>query len=171
MDSAEVLIWKDITSETIGNKEYIKKFYGKKKIKEIYDDYLPNKEILNEIKRILEKKKDKMKVLAIGATWCPDCSLEVTRMIKISEFLSDLIEFCILYGVKVDPYAKMKKKKIGWSKKHSPQEATNPKFNLTKIPGFFIFNDNGDLIGKFIEHPEKTPTIEEELLYYLKKEN
>ena len=39
---------------------------------------------------ILSEKKLKLKVLAIGAEWCPDCAVHVPSMIKIIEALDDI---------------------------------------------------------------------------------
>jgi thiol-disulfide isomerase/thioredoxin len=132
----------------------------------IYKNYEPKKEILKKISTLLQEKKEKLKIVALGADWCPDCSRNIPRMIKITETIPSVdIEFKILYGIIVN--ALHKPGDVIWHKKRSPPEAVNPKFNLKAIPTFYFFNKAGNLIDVIIEKPKINSSLEEELLEIL----
>ena len=133
---------------------------------ENYDNYTPDKIAIKKIKDYLLKNNEIIKFFAIGAVWCPDCNVNIPRMIKILEEFDD-IEFKILYGVKVDVYKKKNKKKIAWNAKYSPPEAVNPIFDLLKIPTIDIFNKEGKLINHIVENPREGSTLEEDIAFYL----
>ena len=167
MSKTEILIWSDIRSKTLGTDEYLDKIKEKKLPLRSYNLYTPKPEIIEKIKEKLSKLSVGLKVLAIGADWCPDCNINVPRMIKVVEALDkNKVDFQILYGVMVN--ALRKSGDITWHKKHSPPEAVEPKFNLEKIPTFFFFID-GKYIGRVVERPTKFPTLEEELLNVLEE--
>ena len=162
------LNWNDIKSSTLTPDAYIEKFSKKPDIISKIENYNPREDALSKIKQIFKSGKKSLKILAIGAEWCPDCSIHVPEMVKIVKKMQlNEIELKILYGVKVDPFHK--KGESLWSARHSPPEATNPKFNLAKIPTFYLFNNEGTLFGTIVEHPKNKPTLEEEILYFLSK--
>ena len=161
------LQWSDIKSSTMDSDEFMKKFENKPQIKKNFRNYRPKEKVLNEIREIILKKKEVIRIFIMGADWCPDCSINIPRTIKIIKILDIKdVEMLILYGIKVNPLRK--KDELLWSKSHSPPEAVNPKFDLTAIPTFYIFNKNGDFIGRIVENPQKFDTLEEEILDILK---
>lgn len=163
----ENLTWSDITSPTMTPEEYHKKFADKEIIQENFKSYNPKTEVIHEISEILATKNETVKVLALGAAWCKDCTIQVPRLLKIARELSpDLFDLHILYGIKTNPYRKPNE--IRWSARHSPQEAVNPKFAANKIPMIYFFNKSGELMGIIEESPTKYPTIEEVLLSFIK---
>jgi thiol-disulfide isomerase/thioredoxin len=114
----------------------------------------------------LEKKNEKLKIVSLGADWCPDCNRSVPRMIKNIEMIkSNKIDLRILYGVMVN--ALHKPGESIWHKKRSPPEAVDPKFDLKKIPTFYFFDGSDDLIGVIVENPKWESTLEEDLLEIL----
>lgn len=158
----------DVESKTIDPGEYLEKFKDKQLIIFHYKNYDPNLKILQEIKDFLLNKQEKLRILAIGADWCPDCTIHVPSMAKIvKQMNTDDIDFQILYGIMVNGFRRNGSKI--WHKRRSPPEAVDPKFDLTKIPTFYFFNKDGNYIGRIVENPEKFPTLEEELLYILKE--
>ena len=167
MKSILDLKWNDLVSPTMTPEEYLKIYTDK--IRKEYENYEPKIDILNRIKDFLKDKKEKLKVVALGADWCPDCSKNIPRMIKI---LKDIethdVDLKILYGVMVN--ALHKPGETIWHKKQSPPEATDPKFDLRAIPTFYFFNDAGDYLGVIVEHPKWTSTLEEDILEILEKE-
>ena len=165
---AEILIWSDLKSKTMSINDYKKKFFDKKReLFQNYEDYGPKKETIEKIKELLSKTEKNAKILAIGAEWCPDCSQNIPRMVKIIEnFENANIDFQILYGVKVNAFKK--KGESLWHKRKSPPEATSPKFNLMAIPTFFLFI-NDKYKGRIVEKPKEFSTLEEELLNILQK--
>jgi len=155
------LKWSDLVSPTMSPEEYLKIY--KEKIEFNYKTYQPKIEIIKEIKRILEEDKEGLKILALGADWCPDCNRNIPRLIKIFKMLkSEDVTFKILYGIMKNAFHKPNEPI--WHKTRSPKEATNPKFNLKAIPSIYFFNRNGDYLGAIIENPKDGSTLEEEML-------
>ena len=167
MSEVEFLIWENIKSKTMSIKEYLKTIETNQETYENYEKYIPIAEIIEKIKKMLTSIDKKLKILVIGASWCPDCSKYVPRMIKIIELINnDKFHLEILYGVMVN--ALRKKGDRYWHKTKSPPEATDPKFDLEKIPTFYFFIDE-KYVGRIVERPIKFSTLEEELLYILEE--
>ena len=165
MNDKSVLKWNDLVSPTMTPEEYLKE-YGDK-IESNYKTYEPKRDALEKIKDILKKKHEKLKIVSLGADWCPDCNRNVPHMIKIIKLMkSNDIDLKILYGIMVN--ALHKPGEAIWHKKRSPPEAVNPKFDLKKIPTFYFFKTNDELIGIIEENPKYESTIEEDLLEILK---
>ncbi|TKJ22353.1 MAG: hypothetical protein CEE43_07320 [Promethearchaeota archaeon Loki_b32] len=166
MNSKFDLKWSDLVSPTMTPDEYLK-IYGDK-IKRVYESYEPKSDTLNDIKNLLKNKKEKLKIIALGADWCPDCSRNVPRMIKIVKFLNtEEVGLQILYGIMVN--ALHKPGETIWHKNRSPPEAIDPKFDLKAIPSFYFFNDAGEYLGIIVENPEYSSTLEEDILKILKR--
>jgi hypothetical protein len=163
----EQLTWSDIITKGMTKEDYLEKFADKEEIIKNYADYEPKQDIIEKIKKILTDNEERLRVLSIGASWCPDCTVNLPAAIKIFEDLEGLIsDFKIIYGVKVDVYKKKNKERVAWSERHSPPEATNPKFDLKKIPIIYIFNKNGKFINRIVENPEKA-SLEADILSFL----
>ncbi len=164
MSKKSELKWVDLVSPTMSPDDYLKE-YGDK-IEFNYKTYEPKVDVLERIKDLLEKKNEKLKIVSLGADWCPDCNRNVPRMIKnIETIKSTNIDLRILYGIIVN--ALHKPGETIWHKKRSPPEALDPKFDLKKIPTFYFFNSNDDLIGVIVENPKWESTLEEDLLEIL----
>jgi len=165
MKSKINLKWSDLVSPTMTPEEYLK-IYGDH-IKRVYENYEPKSDVLDKIKGILKNKNEKLKIVALGADWCPDCSRNVPRMIKIvREIKSEDVDMRILYGIIVN--ALHKPGETIWHKKRSPPEATDPKFELKAIPTFYFFNEVGEYLGVIVENPDYHSTLEEDILKILK---
>jgi len=164
MKSQMNLKWNDLVSPTMTPDEYLKT-YGDK-VAYNYETYEPKSTILEKIKNFLRNKNEKLKIVALGADWCPDCSENVPRMIKIVKLIKSRdISFDILYGIMVN--ALHKPGETIWHKKRSPPEAIDPKFELKAIPTFYFFNANGNFLDVIVEHPKAS--IEEDTLEILEK--
>jgi len=164
MKSKINLKWSDLVTPTMTPEEYLKIYEGR--IKGVYKNYEPKSDVLDKIKDILKNKKEKLKIVALGADWCPDCSRNVPRMIKIiREIKSEDVDLQILYGIMVD--ALHKPGETIWHKKRSPPEATDPKFELKAIPTFYFFNEAGEYLGVIVENPDYQSTLEEDILKIL----
>ncbi|MBY9004363.1 MAG: thioredoxin family protein [Candidatus Lokiarchaeota archaeon] len=156
------LKWDDLVSPTMNPDDYLKQFG--EKIEDNFKTYEPKGEVLDKVKKLLKNNKEKLKIVALGADWCPDCNRNVPRMIKIIKLMkSNDIEFRILYGIMVN--ALHKPGEAIWHGKRSPPEAIDPRFELKAIPTFYFFNKNKEFIGLIKEHPKKT--IEEDMLEIL----
>jgi len=139
------LKWGDLVSPTMSPDEYLK-VYGEK-IEFTYKTYEPKLDILEKISALLKEKKEKLKIVALGADWCPDCTRNVPRMIKIMKLMKNKDQnFKILY---------------------SPPYAVKTKFNLKRLPTFYFFNESGYLLGIIVENPKNSSTLEEDLLEIL----
>lgn len=153
------LNWTDLVSPTMSPDDYLREFGDK--ISYNYKVYEPKVDILKEIKAVFTNNNEQLKIVALGADWCPDCNKNIPRMIKLVKKLNtNDVEFRILYGIMVN--ALHKPGETLWHKTRSPPEAVNPKFELEKIPTFYFFNKNGDYLGQIKENPKKT--IEEDTL-------
>ena len=164
MKISSELKWHDLVSPTMNADDYLREFHDKIDLN--YKTYEPKADILEKIKNILKNKNEKLKIVALGADWCPDCNRNVPRMIKIVRMMetSDF-DLKILYGIMVN--ALHKPGDTIWHKKSSPPEAIDPKFDLKKIPTFYFFKDDNDLIGIIVENPKWESTLEEDLLEIL----
>jgi thiol-disulfide isomerase/thioredoxin len=153
------LKWNDLVSPTMSPDDYLRE-YGDK-ISYNYKIYEPKSAILEEIENTLKSKNEQLKIVALGADWCPDCNKNLPRMIKLAKQLkTSYIELRILYGIMVN--ALHKPGEPIWHKTRSPPEAVNPKFELEAIPTFYFFDKNGKYLGQIKENPKKT--IEEDTL-------
>ncbi|MFW9864784.1 MAG: thioredoxin family protein [Candidatus Thorarchaeota archaeon] len=158
------LKWKDLVSPTMSPDDYLEKY--EEKTGNNYKSYEPKSDILDKILSILKDKNEKLKIVVLGADWCPDCNINVPRMIKIIKMMnSKEVNFQILYGIMVN--ALHKPEESIWHKKRSPPEAVEPKFNLKKIPTFYFFNAKEDFIGQIVENPKDSSTLEEDLFEIL----
>jgi thiol-disulfide isomerase/thioredoxin len=155
------LKWEDLVSPTMSPDDYLKEYSDK--IEYNYNTYKPKLDILEKISKHLKEKKGTLRIVALGADWCPDCSRNVPRMIKIVKLMkNEDVNLKILYGIMVN--ALHKPGEAIWHKKRSPSEAITPKFDLKKIPTFYFFNESGDLLGIIVENPQFSSTLEEDIL-------
>jgi thiol-disulfide isomerase/thioredoxin len=144
--------------------EYLREFGSK--IKSNYKLYEPRPDVLEEICNLLKIKSEKLRIIAFGADWCPDCHKNVPIMIKLVKSLNtDDVELRILYGIMVN--ALHKPGESIWHKTRSPPEASNHKFELRAIPTFYFFNKQGTYLGRIVEHPKET--IEDDTLKIIKE--
>ncbi len=117
--------------------------------------YEPKQEALKE----LEKYSDLFIVVAIGASWCKDCVLHMPVLWLISEETEIMV--MVLGGVKTDPLNPDRQ----WAVPPSPPEVDT--LQITRIPTILIYTKDGVEVGRIIEHPKHSPTIEEELLFIM----
>jgi thiol-disulfide isomerase/thioredoxin len=166
MNDLKNLTWSDIESDLMDPQEFKSKIKEKPEKWNNYQKYKLERKIIKKIKKLLKKKNQKIKLVAIGAEWCKDCSIQLPRMIKISEeFEREIFEFYILYGVMVNAFHK--EGELKWHKEKSPPEAANPKFDLHAIPTIYIFNKEGKYMNRIVEKPTKTGRLENEILHLL----
>lgn len=170
MQQIAQLKWSDLKTPTMTIDDYLKEFTPKPEILKHYFNYKPKISILDHINSLISEKKEFVKILAIGASWCPDCTANVPKMIKTIQELNKssdkpISDLRILYGIKVN--ALHKKDELIWAERHSPPEALNPKFDLKKIPTIYFFDRNGKFLGRIIEKPPVDSTLEEEMLKIL----
>jgi thiol-disulfide isomerase/thioredoxin len=117
--------------------------------------YVPNIKALKE----LRKYSDLFIVVAIGASWCKDCVQHMPVLDMISEKTEILA--MVLGGVKTDPLNPDRQ----WAVPPSPPEVDT--LGITRIPTILVYTKGGVEVGRIIEHPKETPTLEEELLFIM----
>jgi thiol-disulfide isomerase/thioredoxin len=162
MNNLSDLTLSDIESDTLSPRDYLEKFSNKTEIVRNHEDYVPQKNILNQLEGLLTEKQEELNIFVMGASWCEDCTKHVPELIKIVETLdSQFVKAHILYGIKTNPLKK--KEKYIWHEKHSPPEAMNPKFDLIAIPMFYLFNKQGKFLGRIEEEPKEDSTLEEDI--------
>jgi thiol-disulfide isomerase/thioredoxin len=99
-------------------------------------------------------------IIAFSATWCKDCAANIPVLALISERTG--IEVRVFGGLKKDPLSLACK----WRIPPSPPEVVD--LNVDKIPLMIIADRRGEEIGRIIENPKLTPTLEEEIYEIIK---
>jgi hypothetical protein len=122
------------------------------------DAYQPNVEALEGIKGLAEEYF----VLAFSAQWCKDCSQNIPVLGLVSGATG--LEVQVLGGIKTDPLSK----DCLWAIPPSPPEVLS--FCVEKLPWIILFDQQGNEVGKIVENPEHTGSIEEELLYFMRED-
>jgi hypothetical protein len=154
------LQWNDIKSKPKNGLDYINLLsITKEKQAHLinYKKYIPRRDVLTQIDQRILGAEEKIKILGIGASWCDDCQIYVSQMVKIQEQLKSNLNFQMLGGIK-------KKLEGGWAVPPSPPESIDPIFDLDKIPTFYLFKKTGACFGRIVEKPIMEPTLEEEIL-------
>jgi len=131
------------------NEPFREKFLDRK------ENYQPNQEAIEKLK----KEANKYTVVVFSADWCKDCAKNVPVLWLISEFTG--LEVRVFGHIKKDPL----NPKTKWRIPPSPPEVKT--FDVQKIPWVLIFDKRGEEIGKIIENPKYTGSIEEELWYLI----
>lgn len=112
-------------------------------------------EKVNELKKVA----DKYTVVAFSAEWCKDCANHIPVLELVSQATG--LEVRVFGYIKKDPLSTKEK----WRIPPSPPEVKI--FGVEKLPWIVIFDKKGEEIGKIVENPVHTGSIEEELLYIL----
>jgi hypothetical protein len=114
--------------------------------------YTLNQEAANQLRRV----RNKNMAIAFSAQWCKDCASNIPVLALISETTG--LEVRIFGGLKKDPLSQTKK----WRVPPSPPEVET--FNVDKIPLIIVFDKDGKEVGRIVENPKLTPTLEEEIV-------
>ncbi|MFQ6126684.1 MAG: thioredoxin family protein [Candidatus Heimdallarchaeota archaeon] len=130
----------------------------RKMFKRGVEGYKIKEEVLEQISEITKTKKFAIRVFA--ADWCKDTRKALPALSIIMSRIPE-IDLKILGGIKNVPFDP----NIRWKVPPSPPEVDT--FDIRAIPTIIIFDKNGEEVGRMVEHPEATETIEEELLYHL----
>jgi len=149
----------EIRGKTLSVKDYISSMSEpfREKFLDRKESYQPNQ----EANKRLKKEANKYTVVVFSAEWCKDCTKNVPVLWLISE--STGLEVRVFGHLKKDPL----NPKTKWRIPPSPTEVKT--FDVEKIPWILIFDKEGKEIGKIIENPKFTGSVEEELLYLIGK--
>jgi thioredoxin-related protein len=145
--------WLDIVSPKVDAETYINTVIlpAKSELSKNFENYSPVTTIIDKIKEIIKNKNEKFMIVAFGASWCPDCNRNIPRTMKIYSAIKDP-GFSVYYigGIKTKPLAQRQPGTYVWAVPPSPVETNDPKFDIQKIPTFFIFDKQGNCIGKIV---------------------
>jgi len=149
----------EIRRKTVSIEDYISSMSPqfKEKFLDRKESYQPNREALGKLK----KEALKYTVVVFSAEWCKDCAKNIPVLWLISEFTG--LEVRVFGHIKRDPL----NPKTPWRIPPSPPEVET--FDVKKIPWILIFEKEGREIGKIIENPRYTGSVEEEILYFIGK--
>jgi len=150
---------KEIRQKTASIEDYISSMSNrfKEKFLDRKESYQPNHEAIDKLK----KEALKYTVVVFSAEWCKDCAKNIPVLWLISEFTG--LEIRVFGHLKRDPL----NPKTLWRIPPSPPEVET--FDVKKIPWILIFDKEGEEVGKIIENPMYTSSVEEELLYLIAK--
>ena len=147
----------DITSRTLGIKEYIQLMDKKEQdaFMEFYNQYELDATVTNQLK----KNAQDMTIVVLSASWCIDCTKAIPVLMHLEEKI----------GLKVRVFGNMKTAPLDpehqWKIPPSPPEVE--KWNVTAIPWIEIFDKDGKQLTTIIEKPKNQSTLEGEIFYVL----
>lgn len=104
-----------------------------------YDEYNVDKNIIKNIKQVLNNKV--LNVLVLAAEWCPDSRQNVPALAKIAESIKSI--------------------RISIHEVNKGDELST-KFGLIKIPTIIFYDEDWNELGRIIENPS-TGSIERDL--------
>ena len=170
MFNPEAIEMQDIQTPVLQWAEYIatvKEPQFREAYEASYRTYVPKSAIINEIKLWLAKTNETIQIVAFGAKWCPDCQVQMPRLVKIAEGVNDLrFSTGLIGGLMTKIPTQRKAGEPIWKSPPSPPESVDSSFDMSHIPIFYIFGIKGKCIGRIVERPKKS-TIEEDILAIL----
>jgi len=149
----------EIRTKTVTCREYLDSLKGELKDEQMqtYSNYKLNDQAMKELKKLLKG----LTVVVLGASWCKDCREAIPILLHLEEKLGlDVRVFGTMKVAALDPDHQ-------WRIPPSPPEAED--WGVKAIPWIEIFDENGERIDTIIEKPDFTPTLEEEIVFLLKK--
>lgn len=147
----------EIRRKTVSVDEYLLgiKSPHREKFQTRKESYQLNKGMVDKLKRVANDYV----VVVLSAGWCKDCISHVPVLELISQATG--FEVRVFGHIMKDALSTREK----WRIPPSPPEVKT--FGVEKLPWIIIFNKKGEEVGKIIENPVHTGSIEEELLYIL----
>jgi len=148
----------EIRKKTLPISEYIEKLEHpfQEKFLDRKKTYQLDREPLNH----LRQTTGKYVIVAFSAAWCKDCAANIPVLALISE-ATDL-EARVFGGIKKDPLSLIRK----WRIPPSPLEVET--FQIDKLPTIIVFDRKGNEVGRIIENPRQSFTLEQELFEIIK---
>jgi len=149
----------EIRRKTVSVGEYLCSLEGsyKEKFLARKESYQLNRNAVDKLKRI----SDKYTVVTFSAEWCKDCVNNVPILELVAKATG--LEVRVFGHIMKDALRTKEK----WRIPPSPPEVKT--FGVEKLPWIIVLDKKGREIGKIIENPVHTGSIEEELLYVIQK--
>jgi thiol-disulfide isomerase/thioredoxin len=101
-------------------------------------------------------------LVVFSAQWCKDCATYIPVLALISEATG--MDVRIFGGLKKDPLSHARK----WRIPPSPPEVET--FHIDKIPTIVVMSKEGKEIGRIVENPKLTPTLEQKICEIIKSQ-
>lgn len=150
---------KELAEKTVSVRDYIthisESFRGR--FLERMETYSLNENVVKE----LEKNVDEIFVVVFSAEWCKDCAANVPVLALLADRTG--LKVRVFGGLKKDPMNPREK----WRIPPSPSEVKE--FEVERTPHIVMFHTNGQELGKIIENPAPSKTMEEEILQITKQ--
>jgi thiol-disulfide isomerase/thioredoxin len=121
-------------------------------------DYRPNAEATSQLTGFAKDYA----LVVFSAQWCKDCATYIPVLALISEATG--MDVRIFGGLKKDPLSHTQK----WRSPPSPLEVET--FHIDKIPTIVVMSKEGKEIGRIVENPKLTPTLEQEICEIIKSQ-
>ncbi|MHA1733575.1 MAG: thioredoxin family protein [Promethearchaeota archaeon] len=161
-----------VKTPTTSGEDYIKDIvnpsalYTHEKILEWYE---PEGELVAAIRDILESRDEKLTIVVFAATWCPDSTQIVPRLIKVGQAIdSQCFSLQFLPPVLMDFKKNREGHQFPWAVPPSPDEILDSRFFFSRVPTLYLFLKDGNCIGRIVEDVAHAGNIEGEILYFLK---
>jgi len=149
-----------LTERTVSVKDYLAHTSGP--FRERADERLRTYRLKEEVIKELRKHADKLFIVVFSAEWClKDCAPNVPVLSLLAEKTG--IGVRVFGGLMKDPLNPRER----WRIPPSPPEVRD--FKVEKVPTIFVFNKNGEELGKIIENPSAGKTLEEDILDFARK--
>ena len=149
----------EIRRKTLSVDNYIS--FMSSPFREKFLDRKENYQLNHEVIEKLKEKANEYMVVVFSAEWCKDCAKNIPVLLLVSELTG--LEVRLFGHLKRDPL----NPKTQWRIPPSPPEVET--FDVKKTPWILIFDKEGREIGKIVENPKYTGSVEEELLYLIGK--
>jgi len=149
----------EIKRKTVSVDEYLSSMTSSNKQKFLTrkESYQLNQDAVSKLKRIA----DKYTIVVFSAEWYKDCVTNIPVLELVSQ--ATRLEVRVFGHIKRDVLSTKEK----WRIPPSPPEVKT--FGVEKLPWIIVLDENGEEVGKIIENPVHTGSIEEELLYILRQ--
>ncbi|TFG06768.1 hypothetical protein EU538_09725 [Candidatus Thorarchaeota archaeon] len=149
----------DIRTRSKSLDAYIEGHRGKDKdiLIDEYEEYSLNETALQELKAMAQN----IVCVVFSAPWCGDCKRAIPVLKRIEEETG--LEIRVFGDIKTAPLDPNRQ----WAIPPSPPEMEE--WGITHIPWIVFFDRTGKKLGTVVEKPEVKDTLEEEIVYVLKK--
>jgi len=151
---------KELAERTVSVKDYLAHTTGP--FRERADERLRTYRLKEEVAGELKRYKNKVFVVVFSAEWClKDCAPNVPVLPLLADKTGIAVR--VFGGLMRDPL----NPKERWRIPPSPPEVRD--FKVEKVPTIFVFDKNGEELGKIVENPSAGRTLEEEILDLARK--
>ena len=145
---------KELMEKTLSATEYV--MHINEPFKDKFLERMKNYELKEGVVKELKKYADRLFVLVFSAEWCKDCVANIPILALLEE----------KSGLKVGVFGGLEKGTLNFKEKDGKPLSLSvaKEFGIERIPHIVIFDIKGRELGKIIENPSPSKTLEEEIL-------